>query len=468
MLTVEEINSLSSRVNYNYTLNNERSYFIENGQNATLFQWLKSKGTSFDCYIRFLNETNTSDVKLLNDKIDFARTIFYAFLKPFQSQFFYWTLLLLIMYKFNTRRPIIKLILYHYTFRAIGDIIEQLGKLLPYYHSMGSNGKCISTLSYTEQHPLKWFLTRQINSFFWYTGEIIGDWYPLLRTKAVTSNKGALKILYTTCIIYNISKLTVPISQLFVSPTMLYVNGEYNWDYVNKYYNYYWCLQALIIFSTFVYELVIYLILKKEQFDKTNTEYGFLKKFRLISEFRIIISAVVAIIAFPFLFTVSAMKIYFFYSGTEKRAINVSVEDFRIVVTNVQYMIIFIDQILLLNSKFDGRNIMKSNGNSSYYYSSDGNKTSGDYHNYYTGILHSQDTNVEKIVFNHNIDNKDNNKINKLNNGNNNEIPFQMNDNYNNNKMNTNLDPLRYNKYNNRSSYPSFNRISYNPNHYPY
>ncbi|ORX61265.1 hypothetical protein BCR36DRAFT_408212 [Piromyces finnis] len=374
MLTDQEIKSLYDK---------EYKYFMEN-DSGTLGQWLSSKGTSFDCYIQFINETDSS-IQRINDKIDFARNIFYAFLKPFQSPYFYWTLLLLIMYKFNARRPIIKLVLYHYTLRAIGDIIEQLGKLLPYYHAISRDGSCVSVCISAEHHPLKWFLTRQINSFFWYIGEIIGDWYPLLRTKAVTKNKNNLKLLYITCIIYNISKLAVPISQLYVSPSKLYMDKRFNNEFVTKYYNFYWVLQAIIAFTTFIYEWVIYKTLKKELFNKTRKteEYGLMKKFRLISEFRIIISAMIALLSFPFLFVVSTINIYFHNNGKEE--IDCSVEEFRAVVTSVQYIFIFIDQILLISSKNNGNNLLDMD----HYFR--GDKTSGD--NYNTGILNSQDVN---------------------------------------------------------------------------
>jgi len=397
MLSPKEISGLHNRTKeIYYTLLEEKSRFIENGTNPSFFDWLGSKGTSFDCYVKFIDQNFNSDVQVLNNKIDQIRMVFYAFLKPFQSTFFYWTLLLFIMYKFNFKRPILKLVFYHYTLRAIGDIIDQLGNLLPYYHSIKIDGTCNNAYTYTEQHPLRWFLTRQINSFFWYTGEIIGDWYPLLRTKPVTKNRSSLILLYSSCILYNLSKLAVPISQLFVSPAKLYqVGGDYNSDYVNNYYNIYWFLQAVISFTTFIYEFVIYRTLNKELFSKTSTqEYGFLKKFRSVSEYRIIVSALVALIAFPILFAVSALKIYFYY--TDRKEINCSVEDFRGVVTNVQYMIIFIDQILLLNTKYVGKN-----GVPTY---SEINSNNMDYN---TGILHSQDANVKKIVFKEEKDDSD-------------------------------------------------------------
>jgi len=98
----------------------QRKYFIEieNHANATVFDWLTSKGTSYQCYIEYVNNTVYND-DLYNIKyaIDYGRNVFYALLSPVQSQFFYWTILLLIMYKFNTKRPVMKLILYHYILR---------------------------------------------------------------------------------------------------------------------------------------------------------------------------------------------------------------------------------------------------------------------------------------------------------------------------------------------------------------
>jgi len=237
----------------------------------------------------------------------------------------------------------------------MGDIVEKLGTILTNYYGLDKYGKCISYLEYTEQHPLKWFLTRQINSFFWYAGEIIGDWYPLIRTKAVAKD-GRIKYVYMSCIFYNITKLSVPISQLFVSPAKLYTSdpknyGQYNYDYVNSYYNYYWCIQAIVIIALLIYDATVYIVLKKELFNKITSEYGFLKKFRLISEYRIIVSVIIGIVGLPVSLCAAFAKIFTFNS--KYREINFSIEDFRVVVTNVQYMIIFIDQILLLNSRSD-------------------------------------------------------------------------------------------------------------------
>lgn len=204
---------------------------------------------------------------------------------------------------------------------------------------------------FTEESPFKWFVARQINSFFWYIGEIIGDWYPLLRTKAVARDQHSIKFVYGTCIMYNLAKISVPISQLFLSPATLYDKntGKYDKDRVDGYYNYYWCIQVAIIATSLIYDITVYIVLKKNLFDKNVSEFGFLKKFRTTSEFRIIVSAFIGVIGLPISLATAIGKVALY--NNEYKNLNFSIEDFRIVVNNVQYMMIFIDQILLLRSK---------------------------------------------------------------------------------------------------------------------
>jgi len=118
MLTNEQIekyNITSDSLNLYNTVN--KYYFIEPGEKADYWRWVVSKGTSLDCYVIYMNDFNKQPIMKLNAKIDIVRNIIYAFIKPVQSQFFYWTLLLLIIHKFNFKKPIMKLILYHYVFR---------------------------------------------------------------------------------------------------------------------------------------------------------------------------------------------------------------------------------------------------------------------------------------------------------------------------------------------------------------
>jgi len=91
-------------------------YFIENDRNHTSsWQWIFSKGTNISCFIQYLNSTNEED--RINDRIDFIRTIFYSLNTPFKFLFFYWTILVFILHKFNFKKPVMKIILAHFILR---------------------------------------------------------------------------------------------------------------------------------------------------------------------------------------------------------------------------------------------------------------------------------------------------------------------------------------------------------------
>eukprot|EP00833_Pecoramyces_ruminatium_P010227 jgi/Orpsp1_1/1184259/evm.model.c7180000088756.1 len=92
----------------------QKQYFIENRTNVSYKDWLFSKGTNSSCYIEYLNKL-TPEQKI-NNKIETIRTIIYALHRPFQFIFFYWTFLLFILHKFNFKKPVMKIVLYHYLF----------------------------------------------------------------------------------------------------------------------------------------------------------------------------------------------------------------------------------------------------------------------------------------------------------------------------------------------------------------
>lgn len=93
-----------------------RPYFIEN-RTASWWEWMRSKGTNFECYLSYLDQFNEEG--RLNNKINTIRTILYSFNMPIKSIYFYWTLLIFILHKFNFRKPIMKLVTFHYLFRVI-------------------------------------------------------------------------------------------------------------------------------------------------------------------------------------------------------------------------------------------------------------------------------------------------------------------------------------------------------------
>jgi len=101
--------------NYKELALRDRNKFIENGADAGFFEWLGSKGTNYSCYEEYLK--GRTEQQMINVDISNIRTIVYALQCPFTFKYFYWTLLVFILHKFNFKKPVMKLILCHYIFR---------------------------------------------------------------------------------------------------------------------------------------------------------------------------------------------------------------------------------------------------------------------------------------------------------------------------------------------------------------
>ncbi|ORX81427.1 hypothetical protein BCR32DRAFT_268282 [Anaeromyces robustus] len=365
MLSEAEIASLQS----------EKKYFIENIPSASYFQVLNSKGTNFNCYLEYLNSLN--EEQKIDNVIEKVRVIAYALHKPFQFLFFYWTILIIVLYKFNFKKPVMKIILGYFTLSIIGNIIEKFGDLLSFYYSnspeIDEKGntiyKCVYKASSPEMHPLKWVLTRQICSIFWYTGEIIADWYPMIRIKEVEKDRQVIKYIYISFGIYNATKILLIFYYFFLSPRDLYdANGVYNAEKVNQFYFPYWSIQLFMIFTAVIYNYTIYFVLKKN-FSKENqsSNIGFIKKFKNFSEYRLMFSSIVNVILLPLVSISIIFKFYYYYKYNYSH-IDFSFDEIKQNIINLSYNMIFIDQIFPLISRKDSdltstSNLSKSNQN---------------------------------------------------------------------------------------------------------
>ncbi|ORY43196.1 hypothetical protein LY90DRAFT_671768 [Neocallimastix californiae] len=345
--------------------------FIDPREDNTLFQWIFSKGTNYSCYNEYLSTLKDED--LINNRIDVIRTIIYSIHTPLQFTFFYWTLLLFILHKFNFKKPVMKIVLIHFILRSTGDVLDKLGNLWSYYFANQykeiKNGDdtiylwegCQYRSFQTEMHPMKWFVTRQLGVLFWFTGEIAADWYPLVRTRAVARDQKSIRLVYWACGIFNITKITIIVYHWCFSPAKLYdKNGVYNKELVNEFYVYYWIIHLLIIYASVFYDVAVFHVLKKCVFKTVKVKSGFLKKFQTISEYRIFISAGINIIFLPIVSVTIVLKlIYYYYKGYHN--LNFSFDEIRQSIANVQYFMIFIDQILLLRSKKEATKNMSIN-----------------------------------------------------------------------------------------------------------
>eukprot|EP00833_Pecoramyces_ruminatium_P013876 jgi/Orpsp1_1/1187908/evm.model.d7180000061048.1 len=352
MLTQSEINY------YNST---ESHRFIENIENPSFFSWLGSKGTHFECYIEYLNTLNPE--QKLDNKIANIRTVIYALHEPIKFIFFYWTILIFILYKFNFRKPVMKIVLLHFVLRALGDVINRFGDLeiMNHYYTkepvyneqdIQIGLQCRYDSGAPERNPLKWFLTRQIGCTLWCLGEIVGDWYPLLRTRALAKGQKLMRIVYITCGLFNISKLSLIILHYTLNPAKIY-NKELlfeNEKVLDFYFNY-WTLQLFVIYSSLIYDFSVYYVLKRNLSGMGKIS-GFLRKFKTISQYRIYVSVIISLIFLP-LFSITIFIKYYYRRKYGYINLNFSFDEIKNSINNVQYYMIFIDQILLLHTRDD-------------------------------------------------------------------------------------------------------------------
>jgi len=343
----------------------QQDQFIEGEARTTAsnFQWLKSKGTNYDCYLEYENSLNAEGkIGITVDKI---RTIVYAISCPLQFAFFYWSLIVFFLHRFNFKKPVMKLILFHFILRCIGDILNKIGNLMPYYFSNEYNKDGITThckisVDNPERHPLRWLITRQIGCAFWFTGEMIADWYPLLRTRAVAREKKSIRWVYLTCIIFNCTKVALIVLHFTLPAKDLYnEDGVYDKTKVDLFYFKYWVIQLLIIYSSVTYEIVVYQVLKKSIFEQNYSQYGFLKKFRTMSEYRMLLAAIISIIFLPIVSVTIIIK-FFYYIKYSYHDLDFTFDEIRTVIANVPYYMIFIDQIMLIQSRKDTQQSEKS------------------------------------------------------------------------------------------------------------
>ncbi|ORX65293.1 hypothetical protein BCR32DRAFT_286584 [Anaeromyces robustus] len=339
----------------------DRSYFIENNTNPTFFQWMRSKGTNYECYLQKMSEI--SDTQWDNIVLKKYDSIISAIVAPCSFYFLYWSLLIFILHKFDFRKPVMRIILGHLVIRCMGNVLEVYGETYNTYYfnkkvkdSFGNEYLVCDSYADVNTHPFRWFLTRQIGTICWYLGEIIADWYPLLRTKAIVKQK-QMHSVYFTCALFNLSKILLIVYHLSRNPTKFYnpVDGTFNEFKKEKFSAYYWSIQLTIIVTSIIYECSIFFTLKKCVFEITDLNMGIMKKFKVLSEYRILSSAFVAMVCLPFICIAIIIQYYYFFFHKPPILMEVQFETVRQAIANVQYFMIFIDQLLLICSNYDAK-----------------------------------------------------------------------------------------------------------------
>jgi len=336
----------------------QKKYFLTDlgVKDYSLLDWLSSKGTSYECYVDYMMHHQGPEYDL-NQKIDIVRVILIALSRPFSKMyFFFWTMVIFFLHKFKFKKPVMKIILFHFLLRAIGDTLDKLGDLFTNYFVLSYNEKekiysCYHHVDKTEYHPLRFFITRQVATVFWYTGEMIGDWYLLLRTKAVIKNKRKIMPVIICCVVFNLTKVVLIVHHLLYPLKKTYTDeGYYNQKERNRFYNRHWIIQFSIMCGALIYDIAVFFVLKIYVFKPSESRFGFFKKFKAISEYRIYLTAYIS----SFFIVLAAISLGFKLYYNRIRGIEdveFDFEDLRLFVASIQYYMMFIDQILLCISK---------------------------------------------------------------------------------------------------------------------
>ncbi|OUM60685.1 hypothetical protein PIROE2DRAFT_13504 [Piromyces sp. E2] len=295
-------------------------------------------------------------------------------------EFFPWVCLILLYNRKNWKRPVILVLILHYLFRATGNFLR---------YTLELREPELNT--YWPYSTANWYISVALANVFYLTGEIIGDWYPLLRTKAVTkntSNNKHIKLIYITCIAYNLVKVYGMYCYFMDYPIDIRIRDENNnpVEDIITFKIRWWSTVAVLQIASFIYDLSIILALKKSLFDKLQDyqkKGTFLDKFKQISELRIFISMITSILFLPFVivFVITLIDEYKLKRANYIPADN-GIEQFRQVVLGVNFTFMYIDQILL--RFYAEKSKIKSNNSSKF-------KLSHSFTNTYISTQNSED-----------------------------------------------------------------------------
>jgi len=283
---------------------------------------------------------------IYSSKYDTYQTIAECFIK---NDYFPWVCLVMLYNrnKKNWKRPINIILVAHWFLRCIGDMLNSLLPLRPWVPN--------TYWPYTNEN---WFICCALANVFWLSGEIIGDWYALLRTRAVTNKSKKTRIIFVTIAFYNLVKIANMYANFMDLPFDLRLTddeGNLVKD-IAIYKMKWWSIVCVMQFASLLYDLSVIFSLKTLLFNKlkeykTFSDNTFLNKFKQISEFRIILSMIASIAFLPFvgLFLYYVLHEYRSDSATSYIPSDETVDYLRRAVLNFNYTLMYIDQILLRN-----------------------------------------------------------------------------------------------------------------------
>ncbi|ORX80770.1 hypothetical protein BCR32DRAFT_280269 [Anaeromyces robustus] len=350
----------------------DKSYFIENRTASTL-EWLWSKGTNYQCYLEF-NSKLTKSTKL-SMTVENIKIIFSIF--------------------------------------VLGDILKKIGDLWPNYYANKYDQNNQLKCNNNAIHPIKWMLQNELANVFSLLGEIFGDLYFLLRIKEISNIKREIKFIFLTCMLFNLSKLFLIIYKLTIGPADIYdSNGVYRNDLIKEHNIKYILIQLIVTYTSVIYSISICIVIKKYIYQRKYLDHNnIIRKFKNISEFRILISSIFNIIAMS-LISIANLSQLIYNKKYKNTTIDFTMEELRDFLASIQYFMIYIDQILLFYSQIlPSSSVEVYSSSYNYKYSNNSGISSGKFH--YENLNHNNLNNDLLIPENNNNINNNSKNDNK-------------------------------------------------------
>ncbi|OUM64515.1 hypothetical protein PIROE2DRAFT_8674 [Piromyces sp. E2] len=266
-----------------------------------------------------------------------------SLLKYITNIFFPWLCLTLVFNdKTNKKTSLTTILILHWFLKASGDVLSNIADFFP----VSNNDRINNYWPYTSD---RWFIGNAVSSLFWICGEIIGD-----------CKKATLVLII--CILYNISKIVGIISYFIVLPADCRRINE-NGKLINNllpHTKLWWSSVTVSIILNFLYNLSVIYAIKSEYYNKKNNfkKYSlntFSDKFKTTSELRIIISSIANLIFLPFIGIIVYNMAYYAITDFQKIML-INPESIRQAVININYHLLYIDQILLKQYVYKNNN----------------------------------------------------------------------------------------------------------------
>jgi len=279
-----------------------------------------------------INESLTSEIFNKYDTNHYLEEIFTSY---FKNPFFPWLVIVLLLNRNKWKRPVIYMLIAFWFLQSTENIFSHLINILSYKQG-------------TEWPHTKaiWYIESGVSKLFYFGAEIVGDWYLLLRTKAILGRKKT-PLLDLICIIYNLTKGFIMVIPFYDAPSLNSHGEIINKEFIRNHYSFMILAIMVIQIASILYDLVIVYYLQKKLFIKCkdNTSLmknNFFEKLKITSEYRIVASLLLSFIFVPIGFI-----LYIEGPKDKERELFEALFKLRYALIYINYFIMYIDQILL-------------------------------------------------------------------------------------------------------------------------